>query len=154
VKTGRSSYATFDVVPYGEGKRRLSPPASLGEAEKRAFLDLVTACPTDQFQPSDRDLLCAWCELVVVRERAAKLLEVEGMVTADGKPSPWLKVHQDAAKGLSGLALRLRLGPQSRAQKAPRVQVGPVSYYEKVALLEGSYDATDDGDSGPDRGRS
>jgi hypothetical protein len=42
--------------------------------------------------------------------------------------------HLDCTKALSGLALRLRLGPQSRAQKAPRRQVGPVSYYDQMQL--------------------
>ena len=47
-------------------------------------------------------------------EQAAGELQAGGMVTADGRVSPWFTIHQQATKSLTGLALRLRLGPQSR----------------------------------------
>jgi len=52
-RTGRQPYATTDVLPFGSGTRRLRPPDGLSDAAKAAFLDLVTTCPADQFQPSD-----------------------------------------------------------------------------------------------------
>jgi hypothetical protein len=138
-RTGRSPYETTDVVPFGFGRRRLLPPANLGEAEKQAFLDVVTSCPAAQFQPSDLPLLCRWAELVVMAERAAKVMDIEGMLKADGKPSGHFVIHREATRGLNALALRLRLGPQSRAQKAPRQKVATASYYERMEL-EGERD--------------
>jgi hypothetical protein len=106
----------------------------LGDAEKRAFLDLIASTPVDQFRPCDLPLLARWSELCVMAERAAKVMEIEGMVTADGKPSAHFTIHKEATRGLNNLALRLRLGPQSRAHKAPRQKVGTVSYYERMEL--------------------
>jgi hypothetical protein len=132
--TGRQPYETTDVLPFGTGVSRLRPPASLGEPEKAAFLDLVTSCPATQFEASDLPLLVRWAELVAMAETAAGELTVGGMVTADGKVSPWFTVHQQATKTLSGLALRLRLGPQSRTPKAPKRKAGPLSYFDIMEL--------------------
>jgi phage terminase small subunit len=136
----------MDVTLYGTGSARLRPPATLGEPERRAFLDLVTTTPAEQFQPSDMPLLIRWAELTVMCEQARGELAVQGMVVTDDKGkasvSPWFTIHQQAVKALSGLALRLRLGPQSRASKAPKKTAGPVSYFERMEL-EG---IRDDGD--------
>jgi hypothetical protein len=142
-KTGRPPYETSDVVPFGLGNRRLSPPASLGQAEKQAFLDLITSCPATQFHSSDLPLLCRWAELVVMAETAAKAMASEGMLKPDGKPSGHFAIHREATRALNALALRLRLGPQSRAQKAPRQKVSNVSYYERMQLLEGASDGAE-----------
>jgi hypothetical protein len=132
--TGRQPYETTDVVPFGTGNPRLRPPASLSGPERAAFVALVVACPSTQFEPADLPLLCRWAELTVMAEQAAGELAAGGMITADGKVSPWFTIHQQATKMLSGLALRLRLGPQSRALKAPKRKVASVSYYERMAL--------------------
>jgi hypothetical protein len=94
----------------------------------------VLSCPISQFQPADLPLLCRWAELTIMAERAAGELATGGMVTADGRVSPWFAIHERATKGLTALALRLRLGPQSRAKKAPKSKAGPVSYYERMTL--------------------
>jgi hypothetical protein len=52
----------------------------------------------------------------------------------DGKLSPWVSTHANATKILALLALRLRLGPQSRVMKATKRDAGPVSYYDKMRL--------------------
>jgi hypothetical protein len=140
-RTGRQPYDTTDVALYGARNGRLRPPATLGEPEKRAFLDLVTTTPAGQFRASDLPLLCRWAELTVMCEQARGELAVQGMVTADGKPSPWFSIYQQAVKALSGLCLRLRLGPQSRAFKAPKKTAGRVSYFERMEL-EGWRDDT------------
>jgi phage terminase small subunit len=136
--TGRRPYESTDVTLYGSGSACLRPPASLGEPEKRAFLDLVTTTPAGQFRASDLPLLCRWAELTVMCEQARGELAVQGMVVTDDKGkasvSPWFKIHAQATKALTGLALRLRLGPQSRASKAPKKTTKPVSYFERMEL--------------------
>jgi hypothetical protein len=146
--TGRQPYTVTDVTPYGSGSGRLRPPATLGEPERQAFLDLVTTTPAGQFQPSDLPLLCRWAELTVMCGQARGELAVSGMVVTDDKGkasvSPWFSIYAQAVKALSGLALRLRLGPQSRAFKAPKKTAGRVSYFERMEL-EGIRDDDSDG---------
>jgi hypothetical protein len=59
------------------------------------------------------------------------------LVTPDGKMSPWVSIHQTATKTLSGLALRLRLGPQSRMRTQSKKTVPPMSYYDRMRMEPG-----------------
>jgi hypothetical protein len=141
---GRSPYATFDTLPYGVPNQRIKPPDYLGDLEKRVFRDLVSQCPADQFRKSDTGLLARWAELSVMAEQAACEMAVNGRVTPDGRVSAWFSIYTQAIKGLNGLALRLRLSPQSRMSKAPKSLPRELSYYEEMQLAEAQGD--DDGD--------
>jgi hypothetical protein len=142
--TGRQPYDTTDVVPFGAGISRLRPPTSLGEPERAALVALVTACPATQFEASDLPLICRYVEATVMAETAAGELAAGGMVTADGKVSPWFCIYQQSVKALSGLALRLRLGPQSRTPKAPKRKAGPLSYFDVMELERGTSEGEPD----------
>jgi phage terminase small subunit len=145
-ETGRKPFATYDLTPFGFPDERLRPPASLGELEKRAFLDLIARVPAGQFRESDLSLVCRWCELTVVAERAGAELSAGNLVTDDGKVSPWVNIHEKAVKGLTSLALRLRLGPQSRADKAPKtLPTASMSYYDRMSFEEGKRDGDGEG---------
>ena len=139
--SGRRPYTTIDTPLYGEGARRLSPPAGLPEAERRVFLDLIGAAPPSQFMASDTPLVVRYCELVVLAGRAAEGLRNAPLVSDDGKPSPWVGIHASATKGLILLALKLRLSPQARSRKAPKALAATMSYYERMDL-----EAADDDD--------
>jgi phage terminase small subunit len=130
---GRRPFETTDIVPYGGDSRRLRPPEALGEAAKRVFLDVVLSYPRTQFQPADVPMLARYAEACVMAEEAAGKLAAEGAVK-DGVVSPWFRVHQQACKTMAGLAMRLRLGPQSRARQAPKTRTGPISYYDRMTL--------------------
>ena len=78
-------------------------------------------------------LLCRWSELCVMAEKAVEAMRTEGMIV-EGKASPWVGIHQSATKGLNVLALRLRLGPQSRMARTPKTIPNMVSYYERAKL--------------------
>jgi len=134
---GRRPFTTIETGSWGG--ERLRPPDQLGEREKRAFVDITSSCPSAQFTQADVPLLTRWCELELQAQQAAADLRTNGMVV-NGKPSPWLSVHAAATKGQSLLALRLRLGPQSRAQRAPKSLPAPLTAYERLALED------DDGD--------
>ena len=145
--TGRKPYTTMDIHPYGEPDERLKPPDSLGPAEKRVFWSLITQVPATQFQPADLPLICRWCELTVVADRAAAEMAT-GNLVENGLPSPWIAIHEKATKQLIALSLRLRLSPQSRMDRAPKTQAAKdLSYYDRM-MLEG-----DDDDGDPDRDR-
>ena len=132
---GRRPFVTVDTTPWYHAGQRLKPPTCLGEAERAIFIDLIGSVPAAQFQASDLPLICRWCELEVMAQTAADELRDSGMVTADGKKSPWVEIHAMATKGQAMLALRLRLGPQSRQPRAPKTQAAPMSYYERASLL-------------------
>jgi hypothetical protein len=129
-----ANYQTTEVVPYGE-RRYLRPPDTLSDAQRRCFVDLVASLPAFHFKPADLSLLCRWAEASAAAERAAFEMEQPGgMVTADGKLSPWFTIHASATKTLNGLALRLRLGPQSRASKQSKKEPAPVSVYDRLRM--------------------
>jgi phage terminase small subunit len=134
---GRRPHITTDVQPWYLGSQRLQPPASLGEAERLAFIDLIASVPAAQFQASDVPLICRWCEACVMAETAAAELREHGMVvsTKEGqKPSPWFTIHQQATKTMKDLALRLKLSPQARHAKAPKTIAQSMSAYERLAM--------------------
>ena len=145
---GRQPYATFDVHSFDTPNPRIRPQDSLSELEKKVFRDLVSACPADQFRKSDIGLLCRWAELSMAAETAAFEMTQNGRVTPDGRISPWFSIHTQATKQLNGLALRLRLGPQARANKAPKSLPRQLSYYEELAEAEGDDEDGDGADSG------
>jgi phage terminase small subunit len=134
-KSGDENPQTAELIPFGSRDRRLHPPDSLSDSARAAFIDLVGAMPVSHFRPADMALVCAYSEAVVLAERAAfELSQPNGIVTADNKVSPWFSVHQQATKTLIGLALRLRLGPQSRALKQSKKEPAPVSYYDRMRM--------------------
>jgi hypothetical protein len=140
---GRPPYETTDVMPYGAGPGRLRPPDCLGELQRKAFVDLIAACPINQFTRADLQLLARWAELVVLAEQASFEMQEGGMVveTAQGyRASPWFGIHRDACRELRALSQRLQIGPRARSPRAPKTRPGAVSYYDRMDLLEGDGD--------------
>ena len=134
---GRPPHETTDLAPFGVENRRLRPPDCLGELQRKAFIDLVTSCPTSQFHRCDLPLLCRWAELTIMAEQAAFELQQGGMVvnTKEGsKVSPWFAIHRDVTRELRALSQRLQLGPRGRTPKAPKTVAGRVSYYDRMLL--------------------
>jgi phage terminase small subunit len=129
----RRSAASLSVVSLDRRASRLRPPAHLSEAERSAFVDLVSACKPGHFQASDLPLLCRYVEASVLAEQAATELRREGPVIA-GRVSPWVTVQEKAVRALVALSMRLRLSPQARAPNNPSRRPSQVSHYEKMAL--------------------
>jgi hypothetical protein len=128
--TGRKPYETIDLVPPFAGGR-LQAPDRLSDDARRHFVDLIGSVASSHFKPADLPLICRWAETAAMAERAALQLELH-MVTSDGRLSPWFTIHQMATKTLSSLALRLRLGPQSRMRTQSKKTVPPMSYYDEM----------------------
>ena len=142
--TGRKPYATVDITPFDVPVERLKPPDHLGPAATRIFRDLVARVPAGQFKPSDLSLVCRWCEWTAIADRAGAEMATSDLVTPDGQPSPWIAIAERASKQLVALSLRLRLGPQSRANKAPKTEApGQQSYYERMIEEERDGEAGD-----------
>jgi hypothetical protein len=59
---------------------------------------------------------------------------------ADSKPSPWLPVWQASIRAVTTLARMLALSPGGRVPSKSAEAHEPVSYYERMSLLEGRRD--------------
>ena len=110
----RTSAAARAVAPaFTQEPAPIRPPSTLSEPAKAVFLSLVMDCEPGHFKPADAGMLCQYCEAQAMAERAAAELQ-KGEV-----PSVrWLTVWEKSTKMMKDLALRLRLGPQSRRERA------------------------------------
>jgi hypothetical protein len=132
----RRSAASLTLVhPRITGRDpRLSPPATLGTAEKRLFISIVGSCPAAHFRPSDQPLLCQYVMACVAAEHAAAKLAETGGPVSGGEVNPWHRVHERAVRLMSILAMRLRLTPSSRMRPETVHRragySGPPSYYD------------------------
>jgi hypothetical protein len=148
-QTGRPSFSAVETPTYGVPSGRIRPPPDLPEPVRRAFLALVASCPAEQFRACDLELLVRWSEACVTAKEARLQLETGGYVIDGNKPSPWVAIHQAALKNQALLALRLRLGPQSRSSKAPKSKPVSMSYYD-LQNLEREANGEDETDA-PDK---
>ena len=128
----RPSAASLSILNPAGTRPRLSPPADLGELERKTFIDIVTSVDSGHFRESDLPLLCAYCRAVVAEREAAG--ELARAPVVDGEPSPWLRVHQAAIKTMMGLSMRLRLSPQARQPNNPSRPAASISYYERMRM--------------------
>ena len=104
--------ATDAIVGLTGNSSRLEPPASLPDAERKTFLDLVNGCDPEHFRLCDLPLLVRYSESIVLADRAAQELRKGAIIK--GRTSPWLAVQREAVKAMVALSIRLRLSPQSR----------------------------------------
>jgi hypothetical protein len=125
---GRISAAALGTPQYGglPPRRDLAPPESLSPEAREIFVDLVASCPPDHFEAADLGLISAYATAQAMSERAA--IELQG----DGPPdSKWMAAWEKGVRAMSALALRLRLAPQSRRERASPTK--PLSWVEQFA---------------------
>ena len=119
------------AADFGRASRtadRLKPPHDLTGPEREVFLDVVTACSPDHFQPAELHLLVTFCEAVVRKKVAAGELAASGVVV-DGKLSAWTAELKNAIRDLTVTSRLLRLTPLARHST-------PVKEPEHVSRLE------------------
>jgi phage terminase small subunit len=128
----RKSAASLSLVSLQGQPTRLQPPASLSTAERKAFVEIVTSSEATAFRESDKPLIVAYAQGIVLANQAAAQLQRHGAVI-EGKASPWIPVFAQAMRAIGTMSMRLRLSPQSRAPNAPtrRAQV-PMSVYDQM----------------------
>ena len=82
---GPRSKSEFTVVSMEEARRLRAPPG-LSKQEREMFEEIVRACPVSQFVESDKPLLVAYCQAVVL-SRFAMSLDAErmGEIDKDGR---------------------------------------------------------------------
>jgi hypothetical protein len=118
-------YQTAEIIPYGTERR-------LPDDAKRAFVEVVSTHTATHFKPSDLTVLCRYCELVVLAERAAFELSRNGVVLPDGTLSKWFGVHASTTKQIGVLAARLKIGPSTREKRQSKKTPAPVSVYDQI----------------------
>jgi hypothetical protein len=131
------SPAGVTVVPLAQ--QRLRPPPELGAVEKAIFAELVGSVAPDHFLAGDLPLVAAYAEAIATHREALRHLRSEGLVGLDGRPSVWGPIQERALSQMVRLSLRLRLAPASRT-RAKVAPSGPVSYYDRMKLLEHNAD--------------
>jgi phage terminase small subunit len=126
---GRRSAASLAITPVITHEPvPVQPPAALSEAARKVFLDLVSSVDPAHFEQSDVGLLCQYCEAQVMAERAAAELQ-----RGEGPPNArWLAAWREGTRTMKDLALRLRLSPQSRREKAKVER--PLTWDERFRL--------------------
>jgi len=107
----------------------VQPPTGLSEPARAAFIALVRECPPDHFEQSDVSLIARYAVASVLAEGA------EARLAIDPNDTKALAVWEKAVRTMSALALRLRLGPQSRREKA-KVQ-RPLTWSDEFRLAQG-----------------
>lgn len=124
-----------DRINHREPKPRggmPTPPADLSEAVRAVWDYTVAEIEIMRTAtPADRDLLRAYCEIVVAHQRAAKLLEQSDLLVADNRgtvrTNPAWRALRDSALAMKTLGAEFGLSPRSRSEfEAPeeRIQHG------------------------------
>src|SRR5262245_39476596 len=93
---------------------RIEPPKNLTKAERALFHKLVLSVQPKHFAPSDAPLLSRYCKALIRNDEVDTILERQGLVGDDGKPSQWLRVQEKLDHTITSLATKLRLTPSSR----------------------------------------
>src|SRR5262249_57628853 len=93
---GRPPAAALSIIPRPDGQpERLRPPSNLTEAEREAFIQVISACDRRHFVASDLPLLAAYARAIVADETAAREIRQQGAVV-NGKPNPCLVPNKKA----------------------------------------------------------
>src|SRR5262245_55119104 len=129
MRRGRKSAAELEMQPLMRHAEPtpIHPPLSLSEAARGVFLDLVNSCDPEHFEDADASLLARYATATVFAEGA------EARLQADPDDSKALALWEKATRTMSGLALRLRLGPQARREKA-KAPRGSLTWDEQFRL--------------------
>jgi hypothetical protein len=109
----RISAAARAVAPVPPESAPIRPPATLSEPAKVAFAAIVADCDPHHFKASDVPLLAQYAVAIALAERA------EVHLSEDDPPNAhWLAVWKESVRTMRDLALRLRLSPQARRERA------------------------------------
>lgn len=120
--------AMAPLTPLSPPPRDLRPPEHLSQGAKQVFADLIATCDEDHFEVSDITVICIYAEAASLFEISSEHIQAD--IQAGKEPSPrWLSAWSHASKTVSALALRLRIAPQSRRERA--VSAGPLDWNEQ-----------------------
>jgi hypothetical protein len=122
----RKSRAAQEIAPYIRPTEvlPLPPPTSLSEPARTVWIHLVSAHEPEHFQEGDATLMSQYCEAAALAAKAAAALQ-----TGDDTR---LKIWERSTAIMASLSLRLRIGPQSRRERAKAFK--PLTWSDRFAL--------------------
>lgn len=133
----RSSAVAKAFSPNPAARPVLKPPVDLNELEREVFADIVLGSPPDSFIPADVPLIAILAKNIVLERIAFGEMRAAGYISDDGRK--WLTILQHATKEVRANSRTLSLTPASRQPVKPE-ELEPVSYYERMSLLEARRD--------------
>jgi hypothetical protein len=122
----------------GSTRASLSPPGDLNELERIEFVNVVLGSPPSHFLPCDVATIAMYARAVVAERIAAGELQAAPVISSPtgDRPSPWLPIWLAAVRTCTTTARRLNIGPAGRIPTKSPEPHEPVSYYEKMRMLE------------------
>jgi hypothetical protein len=107
----------------------IQPPNSLSEPARAAFVALVSNHAPDHFEGGDVTLLARYANATVFSEVA------EARLVANPDDTRALALWEKSTRTMSALALRLRISPQARRERAKIDR--PLTWADQFRLAQG-----------------
>ena len=105
LQRGRKSAASLSVVTSISALPRLRAPEGVSDGEASLFRTIVSQCDATHFVESDKPLILAYVQAVLLTRWAFKAMGEDGAA---------FQTWQQAARTMATLATKLRLCPHSR----------------------------------------
>jgi len=99
---------------------KLEPSAHLSAPEKRIWRILVKSMPHLEFSELDRPLLERYCAIAMLLRKTMRHIEAKGS-KKDGRPNPWLKIHERQLSLLRSVSYQLQTRPAIRQYQRQRI---------------------------------
>jgi len=99
---------------------KLEPSAHLSAPEKRIWRILVKSMPHLEFSELDRPLLERYCAIAMLLRKTMRHIETKG-TKEDGRPNPWLKIHERQLSLLRSVSCQLQTRPTIRQYQRQRI---------------------------------
>jgi hypothetical protein len=105
LQRGRKSANNLALFPGATLADRIAAPNNLSATERLTFDQVVANAPRNHFTKNDAPLLAAYVQALTLTQHYAKKARTDHTFS---------KPHNQAAKTVAMLAMKLRLAPQSR----------------------------------------
>jgi len=115
-----SAALAFQQVDSSTASPKLEPSAHLSAAEKRIWRILVQSMFHSEFSELDRPLLERYCAITMLLRKTMRHIQAKG-TKEDGKPNPWLKIHERQLSLLYSVSHQLQTRPVLRQYQRQRI---------------------------------
>jgi len=115
-----SAVLDYQQVESSEAFPKVEPSAHLSAAEKRIWRILVQSMSHLAFSELDRPLLERYCAITMLLRKTMRHIQAKGTME-DGKPNPWLKIHERQLSLLQSVSHQLQTRPILRQYQRQRI---------------------------------
>ena len=110
----------YQQVETSSAFPKLEPSAHLSAAEKRIWRILVQSMSRLEFSELDRPLLERYCAIAMLLRKTMRHIRARGS-KQDGKPNPWLRIHERQLSLLRSVSHQLQTRPIHRQHQRQRI---------------------------------